>query len=99
MSKVYLDWNATALIRPEVLDLVTKIMGEVGNASSVHDFGRRARKYVEDAREQVAKLCAVTLPLAPTAVPLIVSAVPAARHPICSRNREFSGNRSATRYP
>ena len=60
MKKVYLDWNATAQIRPEVLDLVTKVMGEVGNASSVHDFGRRARKYVEDARAQVAKLCAVT---------------------------------------
>lgn len=47
------------MIRPEVLDLVTKIMGEVGNASSVHDFGRRARKHVEDARAQVAALCHV----------------------------------------
>jgi cysteine desulfurase len=46
-------------MRPEVLDLVTNIMGNVGNASSVHHFGREARKHVETAREQVAKLCNV----------------------------------------
>jgi cysteine desulfurase len=60
MNKVYLDYNATAPMRPEVRDLVMEIMGDVGNASSVHHFGRTARKYVEDARAQVAKLCAVT---------------------------------------
>ena len=60
MKPVYLDWNATAQIRPEVIALVTRVMGEVGNASSVHDFGRRARKYVEDARVQIAGLCHVT---------------------------------------
>ncbi len=53
---VYLDYNATARIRPQVIDLVTKVMGEVGNASSVHSFGRNAHKYVEDARAQVAAL-------------------------------------------
>lgn len=58
-SKIYLDYNATTPMRPEVLALVTHIMGGVGNASSVHDFGRVARKYVEDARAQVAALCAV----------------------------------------
>ncbi len=60
MNGIYLDYNATALIRPEILSLVTSIMGEVGNASSVHLYGQRARKYVEDARSQVARLCAVT---------------------------------------
>ena len=59
MDKIYLDYNATSIIRPEVLERVTKIMGEVGNASSVHDFGRRARKHVEEARAQVATLCNV----------------------------------------
>lgn len=59
MNKIYLDHNATTPIRPEVLDLVTNIMGNVGNASSVHHFGREARKHVETAREQVAKLCNV----------------------------------------
>jgi len=47
-------------MRPEVLELVTQIMGEVGNASSVHNFGRHARKHVEGAREQVATLCNVS---------------------------------------
>ncbi|CAG0902364.1 unnamed protein product [Cyprideis torosa] len=35
-------------------------MGEGGNASSVHQYGRHARKYVEDARQQVANLCHVS---------------------------------------
>jgi len=56
MGSIYLDYNATAPIRPEILDLVTQVMGEVGNASSVHGYGRTARKYVEDARAQVADL-------------------------------------------
>lgn len=60
LKTVYLDYNATAKIRPEVIALVTKIMEEVGNASSVHNFGRCARKYVEDARAQVASLCHVS---------------------------------------
>lgn len=53
----YLDYNATALMRPEVRNLVIEVMNGVGNASSVHNFGRTARKYIEDAREQVAKIC------------------------------------------
>ncbi len=60
MRSIYLDYNATAKIRPEVLDLVTKVMSEVGNASSAHTFGAQARKYVKNARSQVATLCAVT---------------------------------------
>jgi cysteine sulfinate desulfinase/cysteine desulfurase-like protein len=32
---VYLDYNATTPIRPEVITLMTEIMGTVGNASSV----------------------------------------------------------------
>lgn len=58
-NSIYLDYNATAPIRPEVLALVSEVMGGVGNASSVHAHGRTARKYVEDARVQVAALCGV----------------------------------------
>ncbi len=61
-TPVYLDYNATARIRPQVIELVRKVMGEVGNASSVHGFGRAARKYVEDARTQVADLINVRAP-------------------------------------
>jgi cysteine desulfurase len=59
MTKTYLDYNATAPIRPEIITLMTEIMGVPGNASSVHGFGRDARKHVEKARQQVAALCGV----------------------------------------
>ncbi len=53
---VYLDYNATARVRPEVIETVAQVMSEVGNASSVHEPGRRARVVVEDAREAIAAL-------------------------------------------
>lgn len=52
---IYLDHNATTTMRPEVIDLMTKIMGETGNASSPHAAGRAASMHVERAREQMAK--------------------------------------------
>ncbi|MBK18137.1 MAG: cysteine desulfurase [Rhodospirillaceae bacterium] len=52
----YLDFNATAPTRSEVIDAVTKAMQEGGNASSVHADGRAARARVERARQQVAAL-------------------------------------------
>ena len=53
---VYLDSNATAKVRPEVIRAVAEVMAEEGNASSVHAAGRRARRLVEDARSAVAAL-------------------------------------------
>ena len=44
--RIYLDYNATAKIRPEV-DALANSMSTVGNASSVHTAGREARKSVE----------------------------------------------------
>ncbi|MBK0400218.1 cysteine desulfurase [Limibaculum sp. M0105] len=54
--RVYLDWNATAPLRPEARDAMLAAMDEVGNPSSVHAEGRAARAIVEKAREQVAAL-------------------------------------------
>ncbi len=59
MKSIYLDYNATAPLRSEVLELVTQVMAQVGNASSVHGAGRCARKTVEIARAQVADLAGV----------------------------------------
>ena len=56
---VYLDYNASALIRPEVQALVTQIMAEGGNPNAVHARGRRARAHVETARARVADLVGV----------------------------------------
>ncbi len=54
--ETYLDWNATAPLRPEAGAAVVAALGRVGNASSVHRWGRTARQSVERAREAVAAL-------------------------------------------
>lgn len=57
MRRVYLDHAATTPVLPEVADVMAHFMLEVyGNPSSIHQFGREARKGIEDAREHVARL-------------------------------------------
>lgn len=53
---VYLDYNATAPLRPAARDSVVAALSQTGNASSVHTAGRSARGLIESAREQVAGL-------------------------------------------
>lgn len=55
-NTVYLDFNATAPIRPEVVDAMVTIMAAGGNPSSVHQAGRTARNRVEEARSRLAQL-------------------------------------------
>jgi len=50
---VYMDHNATSPTRVEAVDAATRAMQIGGNPSSVHAQGRKARRVVEDAREQV----------------------------------------------
>jgi cysteine desulfurase len=54
MSRVYLDWNATAPLRPEARAAMIAAMDVVGNPSSVHAEGRKAKAIVERARAQIA---------------------------------------------
>lgn len=56
MSAIYLDYNATAPVRPEVADAVARAFAVGGNPSSVHASGRAARAMVEQARNEVAAL-------------------------------------------
>ncbi len=56
MSRVYLDWNATAPLREEARAAMVAAMDVVGNPSSVHAEGRAAKGLVERARGQVAAL-------------------------------------------
>ena len=42
---VYLDYNATAPVRPAAAEAVMQALQETGNASSVHAFGRAARRF------------------------------------------------------
>jgi cysteine desulfurase len=55
-QQVYLDWNATAPLRPQARAAMLAAADAVGNPSSVHSQGRAARRLVERAREQVAAL-------------------------------------------
>lgn len=54
--RVYLDHNASAPLRPEARAAMVAALDIDGNASSVHQQGRRARAAIEDAREAVAGL-------------------------------------------
>ncbi|MDA0230573.1 MAG: cysteine desulfurase family protein [Proteobacteria bacterium] len=53
---IYLDYNATAPVKPQVSEAVAKALAMTGNPSSVHQFGRDARNAVELARDQVAAM-------------------------------------------
>jgi cysteine desulfurase len=53
-GRVYLDWNATAPLRPEAKAAMLAAMEVVGNPSSVHAEGRAAKALVEGARERLA---------------------------------------------
>jgi cysteine desulfurase len=51
---VYLDHAATTPMLPEAVAAMTVALSDVGNASSLHTSGRRARRIVEEAREDIA---------------------------------------------
>ena len=55
-DRAYLDWNATAPLRPEAREAMCGALDVAGNPSSVHAEGRAARRLVEAARERVAAL-------------------------------------------
>lgn len=60
-KRIYLDYNATTPLHPEVLEAMLPFLKEVhGNPSSIHGFGQEARKGLEEAREKVAKLIGVS---------------------------------------
>jgi cysteine desulfurase len=53
---IYLDYNASTPIAPEVLDVLAAVLRDVhGNALSAHGFGKAARRVVEQARAEVAE--------------------------------------------
>ena len=57
MARIYLDANATTPLLPEVFEAMRPfLLGEFGNASSIHQQGQHARAAVDQAREAVARL-------------------------------------------
>jgi cysteine desulfurase len=55
-GSTYLDWNATAPLRPEAAAAMAEALAHAGNPSSVHRAGRDANRRLEQARMQVAAL-------------------------------------------
>ncbi|MFN3349330.1 cysteine desulfurase family protein [Pseudorhodoplanes sp.] len=55
-DRVYLDWNASAPLRPKARAAVLAMLERTGNPSSVHAEGRDVRQAIERARGEVAKL-------------------------------------------
>lgn len=56
-APIYLDYNATTPVDPQVADAIESYLREhFGNPSSSHVYGRKAHQAVELAREQVAAL-------------------------------------------
>ena len=54
--EIYLDHAATSPILPEAIEAMTEELAHLGNPSSLHNAGRRARRVVEEAREQIAEV-------------------------------------------
>src|SRR5260370_34309855 len=50
----YLDHAATTPMLPEALESMTAELAHWGNPSSLHNAGRRARRVIEESREQIA---------------------------------------------
>jgi cysteine desulfurase len=55
-NPVYLDHAATTPMRSEAIAAMTEELGHLGNPSSLHAAGRRARRVVEESREQLAEV-------------------------------------------
>ena len=53
-ASIYLDYNASAPLVPAARDAVMAALDAVGNPSSVHRYGRDARRLVDHARRQLA---------------------------------------------
>ncbi|HIU79229.1 MAG TPA: cysteine desulfurase [Candidatus Avilachnospira avicola] len=56
MREIYFDNAATTRVRPEVAELMMKVMTEdYGNPSARHVMGMKAENYIKTAREQIAR--------------------------------------------
>lgn len=51
----YFDYAATSPLKPQVREALLEALDTVGNPSSIHGHGQRARAILEDARERVAE--------------------------------------------
>jgi len=59
IKTAYMDYNATSVMLPSVRTAMADAFDLIGNPSSVHQVGRKARAAMEKARDQVAALVGV----------------------------------------
>lgn len=57
---IYLDYNASAPLRPCALEAMTAVFQKTGNPASGHAFGRCLRQVVDQARAQIAEAIQAT---------------------------------------
>lgn len=63
MQRIYLDYNATTPLHPDVREAMLPYLTDAfGNGSSIHAYGREARTAIDTAREQVAALIGAKSP-------------------------------------
>ena len=55
-ERIYLDWAASAPLRPEAREALLAALDQVGNPSARHSEGQAVRRIVERARSEVAAL-------------------------------------------
>ncbi len=87
-TPLYLDHNASAPARPEVVAAMQAALLTPGNASAPHGYGRAARKLVEDGREAVALamgVCAQDLVFTASGTEAVNTAVKSAVNAGCQR--------------
>jgi cysteine desulfurase len=60
MPRINLDYAAHTPLLPEVTQAMGAILAEAGNPSSIHQGGQRAKRWLEQARRQVAALIHAT---------------------------------------
>ncbi|SMF89023.1 cysteine desulfurase [Paenibacillus uliginis N3/975] len=57
MKSIYLDHAASSPVHPEVAEEMMRVMtSQYGNASSVHSYGREAKRKVSGSRDEIAAL-------------------------------------------
>ncbi|UCF50767.1 MAG: cysteine desulfurase [Thermoplasmatales archaeon] len=55
MKRIYLDHAASMPVDPRVLQFAQPYLSEVGNPSSLYEFGQHAKQIIEDSRRKIAE--------------------------------------------